>query len=324
MTKTIVASLDKNNFEQAYNLIKSHIITTPCPRSDLLSNQTDANVFLKLENKQISGSFKIRGVINKILSLKKTDLKKTLIAASTGNHGAAFAHAISKFKLNGKLFLPENIAPIKLKAIESFRIPLTFSGYDCVETELAALAHAKEEKGIFIGPYNDIDIIRGQGTIGIELIKQISKIDFVFIPVGGGGLISGIGAYIKSISPNTKIIGCQPKNSPVMHNSIKAGHIVHTRSLPTLADATAGGIEPDSITFGLCQTLVDDFILLSEEEIFSALKFLYNKENIICEGGSAMTLAALRKSGEMVKNKRVALIISGSKLDPAIIKKFGE
>ena len=326
ITKNLMQSINltEKNFEQAYQRISTNIKTTACIRSAKLSDDFKASVYFKLENQQLTGSFKIRGVMNKILSLENSALKKTLIAASTGNHGAAFAHTISKFSLNGKLFLPENIKQIKLDAIKRYRIPLIFSGMDCVETEAAAAAYCCSENGIFIGPYNDRDIILGQGTIGIELINQLKQIDIIFIPVGGGGLISGIAAYIKTISPDTKIIACQPENSPVMYRSILAGHIIKMNSLPTLADATAGGIEPGSITFDLCRAFVDDFVLLSENEIFSAIKYLYNEENLIVEGGSAMTLAALEKYRDLIKGKQVVLILSGSKLEPSIIKKLGE
>jgi len=317
-------NLDRERFEQAYERVKCHTNTTPCPKSDLLSKEIGAEVFLKLENQQVSGSFKIRGVTNKVFSLSEDDRKKPLIAASTGNHGAAFAHIVSKLNLSGELFVPENIAAVKREAIEKYGIPLTFAGTDCVETELAASAHSARGEGILIGPYNDIDIILGQGTIGIELMEQLGEVDFVFVPVGGGGLVSGIAAYLKSVASETQIIGCQPENSPVMFRSIQAGHIVAMESLPTLSDATAGGIEPGAITFDLCRALVDEFVILSEDEIFSALRFLHLQEKIIAEGGAAMPVAAVRKSREHVKGKRVALVISGGKIDPSIIKKIGD
>jgi len=317
-------SLDRERFEQAYERIRHHIKTTPCPKSDLLSEELGAEIFLKLENQQVSGSFKIRGVTNKVLSLTEDDRKKPLIAASTGNHGAAFAHIVSKLNLSGRLFVPENIAAVKREAIEEYGIPLTFAGTDCVETELTASAHSARGEGILIGPYNDIDVILGQGTIGIELKEQLGEFDFVFVPVGGGGLASGVAAYLKSVAPRTRVIGCQPENSPVMFKSIQAGHIVTMKSLPTLSDATAGGIEPNAITFDLCRALVHDFVILSEDEIFSALRFLHLQEKIIAEGGAAMPVAAVRQRRELVQGKRVALVISGGKIDPSIIKRIGD
>ena len=314
--------MDREQFEEAYERIKPHIRATLCRKSDLLSEEIGAEVFLKLENEQVSGSFKIRGVTNKVLSLSEDDRKKPLIAASTGNHGAAFAHIVSKLNLSGRLFVPENIAAVKREAIEEYGIPLTFAGTDCLEAELTASAHSARGEGILIGPYNDIDVILGQGTIGIELVEQLGELDVVFVPVGGGGLASGVAAYLKSVAPKTRIIGCQPENSPVMFESIQAGHIVTMESLPTLSDATAGGIEPGAITFDICRALVDEFVILSEDEIFSALKFLHLEEKIVAEGGAAMPVAAVRRKRELVKGKRVALVISGGKIDRSVIKRI--
>ncbi|MCK5146290.1 pyridoxal-phosphate dependent enzyme [bacterium] len=311
-------------FYQAALRISPHITTTPCPLSRLLSDATGAKIFLKLENRQTSGSFKIRGVANKILSLNTSERSGKLIAASTGNHGAAFAHIISEFQLNGELFIPVGITSVKHKAIQKYGIPLISCGDDCVETESAARIAAKSDNSIFISPYNDIDIIIGQGTIGIELLDQIDRLDVVIIPIGGGGLISGIAAFLKQVKPAIQIIGCQPANSPVMAKSVKAGHIVSMHSLPTLSDATAGGIEPNAITFNICRDLVDKYVILDEDEIFSALRHLHLKENVIAEGGSAMTVAAVKKLGDELKGKGVALIISGGKIDPEIIRKIGD
>ena len=309
-------------FKTAYDRINPHIQTTRCPKSKLLSEELDADIFLKLENEQVTGSFKIRGVTNKILSLTEEDRGNLLVAASSGNHGAAFGHIVSKLNLQGKLFVPENIKEVKRKALEETGIPITFLGTDCLEAELAAAKYCAEQTGVFVGPYNDLDVIAGQGTIAIDLIEQLGNFDFVFVPLGGGGLISGIASYLKSIDAKTKVIGCQPKHSPVMLESIRAGHIVTMESLPTLADATAGGIEPDAITFDLCRTLVDDFVVLTEKEIFFALKFLHCQEHVVAEGGSAMTVAAVRQYSDRVKGKRVALVISGGKIDESIIKEL--
>lgn len=322
--KTINDSLNLDTFNKVYERIKPHIKKTECKKSDLLSNETDAEIFLKLENDQVSGSFKIRGVTNKILSLSESEKEKLLIAASTGNHGAAFAHTVNKFNLSGKLFVPEHITKVKLEALKIIGIPLTFIGNDCVETEAVAGNYCSNSNSIFVGPYNDLDVIAGQGTIGIELMEQMSDLDYVFVPIGGGGLISGIAAYLKQASPKTKIIGCLPESSPVMYKSVQAGRIITMDSKPTLSDATAGGINPNSITFDICCEYVDDYIIITEKEIISALKHLHYNENVKAEGASAMTVASALKMKDQIKGKRIALIISGGKIDPEIIKQLGD
>ncbi len=304
---------------QASLRIKPHIIETPCVKSKLLSDELDSDVFLKLENKQITGSFKLRGVCNKILTLSRSQQSQLLIAASTGNHGVAFAHIVNTLGLNGRLFVPKNIKPVKLSAIQDTDIEVVQVGDDCVQTEMYAIEEVKKHGGIFVGPYNDWDVIQGQGTVAAELMRQLDKIDAVIVPVGGGGLISGIVAFIKQISPKTQVIGCQPENSPVMLRSIQAGKIISMESFPTLSDATAGGIEPGSITFDLCRKYVDDFVLVNEKEIASAMLLIKNHENMLIEGGAALSVAALCKQKHRFKKQHVALVITGGKIDKFIL-----
>ncbi|MDJ0764090.1 MAG: threonine/serine dehydratase [Myxococcota bacterium] len=307
-----MSEVDLARFARAHERIAPHIVETPCWESPLLCHELGAQVFLKLENQQVTGSFKVRGVVNKCLSLRNSDQQKPLIAASTGNHGAAFAHALRRFDLKGMLFVPENIDPHKRRALVNTGVQLVFFGTDCVQTEHEALHRARETHGIYISPYNDWDIIRGQGTIGIEIMAQLGAVDVVFVPVGGGGLISGIAAYLKAVSPKTRIIGCQPAASPVMASSIEAGHIVEMESFPTLSDATAGGIESGAVTFDLCRQFVDGFVIATEEEIQTALEQLATQLHLAVEGAAALALAAAKKSKPEIQGKRVALIISGS------------
>ena len=306
--------------EEAGRRIRAFVTRTPCLPSPVLSERIGARVFLKLENRQRSGSFKLRGVVNKILSLGPAERRLPLIAASTGNHAAAFAHALSRFGLSGKLFLPRTIAPVKRRWLEQTGLPLEFAGDDCLETELCARRAAEQSGAVLIPPYNDPDIIFGQGTIGVEVFATLRDLDAILVPVGGGGLISGIGAYLKEVSPRTKIIGCQPAASAVMCRSLQAGRIVEDMSLPTLSDATAGGIEPSAITFEFCRKYVDDFVLLDEQEIGAAIASLYRHHNIIVEGGGALSLAAARKISSRLAGQRVALVISGGRIEKSAVE----
>jgi len=312
----------KNEIRQARARIENHIRLTECRRSAALSEASGADVWLKLENTQISGSFKLRGVMNKLLSLSEEDRRRRLVAASTGNHGAAFAHAVTQLGLEGLLFLPRTAAAKKLEAIKASGIPYELVGDDCVETENHAHAYAVANGDVWVSPYNDPAIVAGQGTIGLELREQIAKLGVVLIPVGGGGLAGGIGAFIKAVDPSSKIIGCEPMASAVMHESVKAGRIVEMESLPTLSDATAGGIEEGSITFDLCRRYVDSYELVDEDEIAAAIRFLHDVEELTVEGGAALPVAVMLRRPEALRGKTVALVITGSKIDKAVLNRI--
>ena len=281
-------------------------------------------VFLKLENLQHSGSFKLRGVVNKILSLSETDSQKLLVAASTGNHGAAFAHALQLFDLRGKLFMPKTSAAVKVENMRSTGVPFELVGEDCVEAEAHAAAFARDNGCVWISPYNDPDVVHGQGTVAVELMEQLETIDTVLAPVGGGGLISGVACYLKTMDPSIEVIGCQPINSCVMYESVKAGEVLEIESLPTISDGTAGGIEKGSITFELCRRHVDDFILLEEAEIMAAMRFLHEEEGVTIEGAAALSTAAVLKERQRFAGRRIALIVSGGRVDEATMARVLE
>ncbi len=298
----------------ASDRISPFIKITDAEYSPYLSKITKGDIYLKLENTQYSGSFKLRGACSKILSLNKEEKSRGLITASSGNHGAAFAFMVDKLDLKGTIYLPENASKAKIEALNQYRIDLELFGSDTIETELHAIKIAEASGKTFISPYNDPKVIGGQGTIGLELFDQVKELDAVFVPVGGGGLIAGIAGLLKEINPKIKIIGCQPLNSPVMYESIKAGKIIEMESLPTLADGSAGGIEPGSITFEPCRDRVDHFVILSEDEIAASLKLMIEKHCILMEGASAMSVAALLKETDHYENKKVVLVITGKKI----------
>lgn len=307
--------------EETLRRIAPHVRRTECRPATALSDEVNADVFLKLENTQHSGSFKLRGIINKILSLSDADSQKLLVAASTGNHGAAFAHALEIFGLRGKLFMPETSASVKVENMRTTGVPFELVGKDCIEAEAHAAAFARSEGHIWISPYNDIEVVHGQGTVAVELMEQLGQVDVVLVPVGGGGLISGIAAYLNAVDPMIEIIGCQPVHSCVMHKSIMAGEILDLESLPTISDGVAGGIEAGSITFDLCRRHVDSFIVLEEAEIVAAMRILHEKEGVTVEGAAALSSAAVLKDRQRFAGRRVALIVSGGRVDEATIAK---
>jgi threonine dehydratase len=311
--KIMLSDIKKEAIE-AEKRIREHIRETHVEYSPFLSQSGDCNVYLKLENLQLSGSFKLRGVMNKLLSLAKKERETELVTASSGNHGAAFAYALKKLGLKGTIYMPSVANQAKIEGLRYFDTELKFHGTDCVETEVFARNTAEKNHLTYIPPYNDLKIIGGQATVGIELRRQIENINTVLVPVGGGGLISGITGYLKSMDKNTEIIGCQPENSAVMYESIKAGKIVEMESKPTLSDASAGGIEKGAITFDICKKYVDDFILVTEEEIKESIKLFIEKHNILVEGTAALPAASYLKTIEKFKNKNVVLILSGARI----------
>jgi len=302
--------------------IRPHIRKTYLEYSPYLSHSVDGHVYLKLECTQHTGSFKYRGALNKFLSLSPEDRQGPVITASSGNHGTAFAAILKIFGGKGVVYLPENASSAKVNNLRQYGVDLEFFGTDCIMSETLAKETAEKNRQVFISPYNDPRIIGGQGTIAVELMDQLDSIDVVLVPVGGGGLISGIAGYLKSIDKNIHIIGCQPENSAVMSESVKAGKIIEMVSKPTIADGTAGGIEPDSVTFDICRESVDDYLLVGEREIKAAIRHIVEKHQMLIEGAAALSVACLLKEKDRFKGKHTVLIISGKKITVALLKEI--
>ena len=302
--------------------IRPHIRKTYLEYSPYLSSRVDGRVYLKLECLQHTGSFKYRGALNKFLSLSPKNRQGPVITASSGNHGTAFAAILQKFGGQGVVYLPQNASQAKVNNLRQYGVDLEFFGTDCIMSETLAKETAEKKQQVFVSPYNDSQIIGGQGTIAVELLEQLDAIDSVLVPVGGGGLISGIAGYLKTIDEHIDIIGCQPENSAVMYASIKAGKIIEMASKPTIADGTAGGIEPGSITFDICRETVSDYILVSERDIKAAIRHIAEKHQILIEGAAALSVACLLKEKDRFKDKQVVLIISGKKISLALLKEI--
>lgn len=302
--------------------IRSYIRETPLEYSLALSQQYPADVFLKLENLQHTGSFKVRGAMNKLLSLTAEEKARGVVTASTGNHGAATAFGLRALNLAGTIFVPENASPTKVAAIKRYGATVESHGIDCLATEMYAQRFAREKGLVYISPYNDPQIIGGQGTIGVELERQSKKLDAVFVSVGGGGLISGIAGYLKQQLPGIKVIGCLPENSPEMALAVKAGHHVQLEPKPTLSDGTAGGFEPDAITFELCQRFVDEYVLVSEEEIAAALRLTLETHHHLIEGSAAVAIAGFQKLHRQFIGQNVAIVLCGANISLATLKQI--
>lgn len=305
---------------RAEHTIRPYIRTTPLEHSLPLSQLTGGQVFLKLENIQHTGSFKVRGAMNALLALTSEQREQGVVTASSGNHGIAVAFGLHTLHLPGLIFVNESTSSAKVEAIRAYGASVRFWGADSVITEEYARAYAKDHAMVYISPYNDLHVIGGQGTIGVELCQQREHIDTVLVALGGGGMITGIAAYLKSVFPHAEVIGCSPENSAVMAKSVQAGQILELESLPTLSDGTAGGVERDAITFPLCQQLVDDYLLVSEEEIRRALRLCLQKHHMLIEGAAAVPLAALLKTPERFRDKTVVVVLCGANVSLEIVK----
>ena len=314
--------ITKKDIEIAYDAIKGDILKTPLIHSPKLSAISGANVYLKMEHLQVTDSFKIRGVLTKIKSLDQKDFKKIFVAASTGNHAAAFGYASDIFGFKGKLFLPLDIKEEKLKGISKYAFEKVLYGNTSMETEAKATEYAKEIDGVLIHPYNDTEIIKGQGTIAVEIQEQFPKVDTIIAPIGGGGLISGISSYF-SEDKNVEVIGCQPVNASEMYDSIKQDEIVKPSTLNTIADAAAGGIEDNSVTFKICKKHLSDIALIEEETIKKAVALIYKYHTTTIEPTAALPVAALLKENTY-RNKNVVLVLTGKKINKQLLTEINK
>ena len=311
-----------SNVKVAYKKINSFVRRTPFIYSSVFSNDLGCEVFFKLENLQITGSFKARGAVNKLLSLSEKEKSRGVISASTGNHGAAVAYGAKKLGIPATIYVPKDASNAKIDNMKIFGPKIKFFGDDCVESELKGREDSIVSSKEYISPYNDLSVIAGQGTIGIEMDQQVDGLDSVIISVGGGGLISGVSAYLKKKIPSIRIIGCSPKNSAVMIHSMEAGKVLDLESSPTLSDGTAGGVEKDSVTFDLCRDLIDQTVLVEENEIIDSIVKYMNLEHQLIEGAAGTAVATLRKLKNNIKGQRIGVIICGSNISLATLKEI--
>ncbi|MGD9886293.1 threonine/serine dehydratase [Reyranella sp.] len=304
----------------AEHRIRALVRETPLERSAMLSARIGSEGLLKLENLQHTGSFKVRGASNKILGLDE-DRNAPVVAASSGNHGAAVAYVLRNVGRKGIVFVPTNASANKVRNIRSLGAEVVFFGEDMAVTEIHARTWAAERGLTFVSPYNDAAIVAGQGTLGLEAWRQAAgRIDNVFVPVGGGGLIGGIALYLKSMKPDVRIVGCSPAASCVMAQSVRAGRILDLPSSPTLSDGTAGGIEADTITFALCRDYVDHWIEVSEEQIAEAMRLFIDAHHMLLEGAGGVAIAGALGAGDAWTAGRSMIVICGANISRSTLK----
>ena len=304
----------------AASRIRPHVRQTPLEPSPDLGRESGGPVFLKLENIQHTGSFKVRGAINRLMTLDPDQRRAGIITASSGNHGLAVAFGMNRLGIKGAIYLPENASALKIQLLENLGATIRFHGSTCEVTEAYARRQAEQTRQVYISPYNDPFVVGGQGTLGLEILGRLPHVDCIMVSVGGGGLIAGIAGVVKAVRKATRIVGCLPDHSPVMAASIEAGRIVDIENRDTLSDGTAGGIEPGAITFDPCRSLVDDWVLVTEEEIRNAMARVFDNHRLVIEGAAGVAVAGFLNMARQLTGKTVALVICGGNIDVGLFK----
>lgn len=305
----ITQDLTIEDVKHAQRRIASLARRTPLERSRWLSDQHKRDVFLKLECFQLTGSFKLRGAMSKLAAFTEEQRARGVLTVSAGNHGLAVAHCCEALDLHATIVVPESASRAKVEAIRRFPVTLIERGADYDAAERAAREMERESGAAFVSPYNDREVIAGQGTIALELFEDKPDLEAIIVPIGGGGLIAGVAIAAKSINPQIKVYGVEPLASPTMTAALEAGRIIEIKEDPTIADGCAGNIEPGSITFPLIQEFVDDVFLVSEESIQKAIVSVAREEHLIIEGSAALSIAALDHAG--LESTNVCSIVSG-------------
>jgi len=284
---------------------------TPLEYSSSLSSLLGCEVHLKCEHLQPTGSFKIRGASNKIRILSPEQRRHGVTTASTGNHGKAVAYAARAAGVSATVYVAADAAPAKLEGIRALGAELVIIDGLSLDAELKAREAAATQGKTYISPYNDLDVVAGQGTLGVELLQQLPDMDAVFVSVGGGGLIGGTGTALKAARTNIDMVGVWPQNSVCMLRALEAGAIVPVEEQPTLSDGTAGAIEPGSVSFPICQHVVDHRITVSETEIASAMRRLAQSDHWMVEGSAGVALAGLVQHASAWRGKKVVVVVCG-------------
>jgi len=302
-----------NDLLRVQQLIQPYILETQVLHHPDIDRLCGATVFFKCENFQLVGAFKMRGASAAALSRSKEELKKGLTTHSSGNHAQAVARIARELQIPSYIVMPRNAPQTKRNATLSYGATIFDSEATTADRERLVAEVIHNTGAYFIHPYNDYDVISGQATVGMELLKQVSDLDFILAPVGGGGLISGTGLSCSYFSPKTQVIGCEPEQASDAFLSLQHGHIVENKTTNTIADGLRTTIRDK--TFQLIQKHIQEIILVSEEEIISAMKYIWQQLKIIIEPSCAVPFAALLKEKEKFKGTRVAIIITGGNVD---------
>lgn len=296
-----------SDIRAARTSLRPYIRHTPLHHSPSLSRRFSRPLYLKLENWQTTGSFKIRGALNKLLTLSKSEKIKGVITASAGNHGLGVAHAAGLLGIHARIVVPETASKAKAAALRNYDIELIEQGADYDEAEQVAYEIQQREGLTFVHAFSDPQVIAGQGTAGLEIVSDLPDVETIVVPVGGGGLISGLACAVKAHNPRTRVIGVQSEASPAMVCALEAGRVVETPIAATLADGLAGRFVTE-LTRGMTQAWVDDVVLVSERAIAEAMRLLFENEHLLLEASAAVGVAWLLEADRLPPGKLVCVL----------------
>ncbi|MFK7740937.1 MAG: pyridoxal-phosphate dependent enzyme [Planctomycetota bacterium] len=315
--------------------LREHVLATPLLPSPWLSQELNADVRLKLENVQLGGSFKIRGATNALLCLDEDRRRRGVVAASSGNHGLCLALAGKRLAVPTKVYVPKTTPPAKRAAIEALGAAVTVHGDDCVETERHARATAAERGWSYVSPYNDADVIAGQGTVMREIATAWPQVDSVYIALGGGGLMAGMASWAQAHAPAAAMVGCSPAQSPAFAECLRQGQIVEVACGDTWSDSTAGGVEEGAITLDLCRGLVHTLVDVEEDAIAAAMRDALAHQHLLLEGAAGVAIAACRQHVARVdadgegagkesspRPRRIAIVACGGNLPYELLQRL--
>ena len=311
--------IDLKKIEEASERISSVIYDTPYAHAPILSEMCECEVYLKKENLQVTGAFKIRGAFNKIASLTDAQRAQGVVAASAGNHAQGVAYSAKHFGIKAVIVMPESTPLTKVNGVKYYGAEVILAGANFDEAYAFATTYGSKNKLVFVHPFSDEDIIIGQGTVALDIMKYDSKLDAILIPVGGGGLIAGMSHAIKAINPNIRVIGVSALGAPAMKNSFDLKRAVDTTSVRTIADGIAVR-DTAQMNLDLMLECVDEMVSVSDSEIASAILFLLERQKIVVEGAGAVGVAALMHHKiPSLKGKRVATVLSGGNVDVTLL-----
>lgn len=305
------------DFNAAAERVKDVVIRTPLMFNSNLSKKYQCNVYLKREDLQTVRSYKLRGAYNMMSTLPPAQLERGVVCASAGNHAQGFAYSCKKLNCKGVVFMPiitpkQKVSQTKMFGEQFIEVKLIGDSYE--ECAFAAQKYTEETGMTLIPPFDNFKIIEGQGTVGVEILEELSKVDYLFVPVGGGGLASGVGSFFKTFSPHTTIIGAEPEGAPSMYYALKARHPIILENIDHFVDGASVNRVGD-ITFSICKDVLDDMHLVPEGKVCTTILKLYNEDAIVVEPAGALSIAALDGYAEEIKGKNVVCVVSGGNND---------
>ena len=321
---TTTTSLTLTDILAARERIGTAVYRTPCTRSEMLSRMTDQSVFLKLENLQMTGSFKERGALNKIAMLTPEQARRGVVAASAGNHAQVVAYHATRRGIRAVIVMPLTTPLVKVTATRGFGAEVVLHGGNYDEACIEATRLCEEQGMTFIHPFDDPLVMAGQGTIGLELLEQVEDLQAVVVPIGGGGLIGGVACAVKEIKPGVRVIGVQTSRLPSMRDAVEAHHPVTLEPAKTIADGIAVR-RAGEVTFPVVAKYVDEIVTVDEDEIASAILTLLEREKTLAEGAGAAALASLlQKRTSLAEGTRTAVLVGGGNIDVTLLSRIIE